>query len=252
MCASFVFGETMIEDIELAAKVHYSFLPEDYEDERTIVATSLRPLYSIGGDYCSILPLDKNRLLICSCDAVGHGISAALFAARINTFVLTHAHVDNTPCNLIEGLNAYLCKRLSGTGMYASFFALLFDFEAGQLCLAGAAHPPVLEFSLSSKISRRWPSSATYLGIMDPMPLSCDSQSVALSSGQRFLLYSDGLIEVEGADQELFGIERLSSAFASSGGDKGQKLNSKIFDQVINFSKEGFNDDVLLISIVIK
>lgn len=47
----------MIEDIELAAKVHYSFLPEDYEDEHIIVAKSLRTLYTIGGDYCSILPL---------------------------------------------------------------------------------------------------------------------------------------------------------------------------------------------------
>lgn len=136
--------------------------------------------------------------------------------------------------------------------MYASFFALLFDFEAGHLCLAGAAHPPILELSLSPKIWRRRLSSATYLGIMDPMPLSCDSKSVALSSGQRFLLYSYGLIEAEGAGQELFGIESLSLAFAKSGGDEGQKLNTNIFDQVINFSEDGFNDDVLLISIVIK
>ena len=76
-----------MEDLKLAAKVHYGFLPDDYEDERLSIAVNLRPLYDIGGDYCSILPLGENLMLVCICDAVGHGVSAALFAARINTYV---------------------------------------------------------------------------------------------------------------------------------------------------------------------
>ncbi len=31
----------MLEDLQLAAKVHYSFLPEDYEDDRLNVAVNL-------------------------------------------------------------------------------------------------------------------------------------------------------------------------------------------------------------------
>ncbi|PLX86779.1 MAG: hypothetical protein C0618_08570 [Desulfuromonas sp.] len=241
----------MSEDLELAAKVHYSFLPEDYEDKRIIISSTLRPLYPLGGDYCSILALDENRVLVCTCDAVGHGVSAALFAARINTFVQTHACIDTLPCDLVAGLNSHLCKRLGETGIYTSFYALLFDFEDGTLSLAGAAHPPVLQVCHGSKNCQQWPSRATYLGIMDPMPLECGVERIPLSSGQRFLLYSDGLIEAEGAGHELFGVERLVLTLTKYKNLKGQELNSAVLDRAEAFTVNGFNDDVLLISVAI-
>ena len=39
-----------MEDLRLAAKVHYSFLPKDYEDDRINIAVTLSPLHPIGGD----------------------------------------------------------------------------------------------------------------------------------------------------------------------------------------------------------
>ena len=241
-----------MEDIKLAAMVHYSFLPEDYEDERIIVASTLRPLYTIGGDFCSIIPLDDDHLLICTCDAVGHGVSAALFAARINTYVLTHAHIDTPPCGLVSGLNSYLCQRLEGSGMYASFYAMLLDFKDLTLTFAGAAHPPVLQLNSGTSECIQWPSSSTFLGIMDPMPVNCESENVRLTSGQRYLLYSDGLIETEDSNQGLYGVDRLSTSFQEHYNLTGQNLNQAILVSSESFSKEGFSDDVLLISIVIK
>ena len=242
----------MSEDLHLAAKVHYGFLPDDYEDDRLNVAVSLRPLYAIGGDYCSILPLGENRILISICDAVGHGVSAALFAARINTYVLTHARVDLIPCELVAGLNAYLCKRLADTGMYATFYTLLLDFEAGTMALAGAAHPPVVQLEKDQDQCKEWASSTTFLGIDDPMPLLCDSERLQLNTGDHFLLYSDGLIEVENADSQAFGMEGLSSALISHRKHSGQGLNEAILRQAESYADGGFKDDVLLMSIMIK
>jgi sigma-B regulation protein RsbU (phosphoserine phosphatase) len=242
----------MSEDLQLAAKVHYGFLPDDYEDARLNIAVSLRPLYTIGGDYCSILPLGKNRILISICDAVGHGVSAALFAARINTYVLTHARSDLIPCELVAGLNAYLCKRLADTGMYATFYTLLLNFEAGTMNLAGAAHPPVLQLEKGQDECKEWASVTTFLGIADPMPLLCGTERLQLNSGDRFLLYSDGLIEVEDAAGQDFGSERLSSTLITHRNLSGQLLNKAILRQAESYAVDGFKDDVLLMSITIK
>jgi sigma-B regulation protein RsbU (phosphoserine phosphatase) len=241
-----------MEDLKLAAMVHYSFLPEDYEDERIIVASTLRPLYTIGGDFCSIIPLDEDHLLVCTCDAVGHGVSAALFAARINTYVLTHAYIETPPCELVSGLNAHLCKRLEGSGMYSSFYAVLIDFKEETITFAGAAHPPVLHLCPETNKCLKWPSSVTYLGIDDPMLLNCNSESIKMISGQRFLLYSDGLIEAENADQEQFGVEGLSSLLDKNKSLAGQELNNVILSNTESFTENGFSDDVLLISITLK
>lgn len=80
-----------MNDIQLAEKVPYDFLPEGYEDDRVAVASTLRSLIAIRGNFCSIVSLDDYHLLVCTCDALGHGVSAALFAARINTYVPIHA-----------------------------------------------------------------------------------------------------------------------------------------------------------------
>ena len=84
------------------------------------------------------------------------------------------------------------------------------------------------------------------------MPLLCESECFKMNSGQRFLLYSDGLIEVQGAELQLFGIERLSLAFAKTIELSGQGLNNSILNQSESFAVNGFNDDVLLISVMIK
>lgn len=242
----------MLEDLQLAARVHYSFLPEDYEDDRLNIAVTMLPLHPIGGDYCSIIPLGKERILVSLCDAVGHDVAAALFAARINTYVLTHARADMVPCDLVAGLNTYLCRHLAETGMFATFFALLLDFESGSMTLSGAAHPPVLQFQKDQNKCKEWPSIATFLGIDDPMPLLCGSERLNLSSGDRFLLYSDGLIEVEDAKLQAFGMEGLSRTLMTHQNLSGQELNQAILKQAEHYADDGFSDDLLLMSITLK
>ena len=242
----------MLEDLQLAAKVHYSFLPDDYEDDRLNIAVTLLPLHPIGGDYCSIIPLAGERILVCLCDAVGHDVAAALFAARINTYVLTHVRADLVPCDLVTGLNAYLCRHLAETGMYATFYALLLDFDSGTMTLAGAAHPPVLQFQKDQNRCKEWSSMTTFLGIDDPMPLLCGAECLQLNGGDRFLLYSDGLIEVEDAELQAFGTEGLSNALMTHQNLGGQELNKAILTQAESYADEGFKDDVLLVSIAIK
>lgn len=242
----------MAEDLKLAAKVHYGFLPDDFDDDRLNIAVSLCPLHVLGGDYCSILPLGENRILVCICDAVGHGVSAALFAARVNTYVSTHARPDLIPCDLVADLNAYLCKRLAGTGMYTTFFALLLDFESGTMSLTGAAHPPVLQLQKGQKQCREWESIITYLGIDDPMPLFCGSERLRLNAGDRFLIYSDGLLEVEDAEAQAFGIERLTQSFITHRNLSGQALNRAILAEAESYGGGSFQDDVLLMSITLK
>jgi len=46
----------MNDDLNLAARVHYSFLPESCEDQRLAVTTRLTPKSVLGDDYCSFIP----------------------------------------------------------------------------------------------------------------------------------------------------------------------------------------------------
>lgn len=70
--------------------------------------------------------------------------------------------------------------------------------------------------------------------------------------GQRFLLYSDGLIEAENAEQQQFGLDKLSSLLEKFKSLEGQELNELILSSVESYTEKGFSDDVLLVSITLK
>ncbi|MEE8525140.1 MAG: SpoIIE family protein phosphatase [Thermoanaerobaculia bacterium] len=95
-------------DIELARRVHYGFLPQVFSNDTLDIAVAVLPHEDLGGDYCSIFPVADERVVVCLCDAVGHGLASALFAARVNTYVLTHARESPHPCALIESLNEFV------------------------------------------------------------------------------------------------------------------------------------------------
>ncbi len=88
--------------------------------------------------------------------------------------------------------------------------------------------------------------------MMDPMPLPCITKQIHVRSNDRVLLYSDGLIEVENCSQSAFGVEGLTRSLTDHCQLHGQQLNNSILTQAESFGANGFQDDVLLMSISIK
>jgi sigma-B regulation protein RsbU (phosphoserine phosphatase) len=197
-------------DIERAAQVHYSLLPENYSNKYLDIAVQSQPLNKIGGDFCSILPVDEKRLILCMCDTVGHGIPSALYAARVNTYVLTHGKRYESPCDLINALNEFLCQRLSSTGIYTTFCSIFIDAEKKEIALSGAAHPPVLYFSFDKGEHELLPSETTFLGFEAPLPVRCAVYRRKLYTRDKLLLFTDGLIEIKNTEGELSGTNWLT------------------------------------------
>jgi len=240
------------DEIELAAAVHYSFLPGPYTNDWLDIDVRIRPHGVIGGDYCSIFPLSEQRLVLCMCDAVGHGVAAALFAARINSFVMANAHQVSDPCELVVSLNAFLCQRLAITGMYASFFTLFVDLEEMVCEYAGAAHPPAIYHDRRRNTCEALDSETTLLGLEDPLPVACAAGHHALCSGDRIIMYTDGLVEAKNGQAQQFGqagLTAFSRRHAALGvGD----FNRQLIQNIEDFAEHEIGDDMLLMTLCVK
>lgn len=239
-------------EMDIAAKVHYSFLPAGYENDFLDVAVQARPHNRIGGDYCSILPLDEKNLIVCMCDAVGHGIASALYAARVNSFVLTHFLRHGDPCNLIYALNEFLCRHLSDTGIYTTFCSIFINYETREMEIAGAAHPPVLYYNKEVGDSEMLSSETTLLGLHHPLPLACSSNRRTLHSGDKVVLYTDGLIETGWEKRMSSGIEHLKEFTRSNYHLSSTKFNDVLLAETIKRSDGQLNDDILVLTVTIK
>jgi sigma-B regulation protein RsbU (phosphoserine phosphatase) len=73
-----------------------------------------------------------------------------------------------------------------------------------------------------------------------------------LCSGDRLILYSDGITHAESSDGEFFGLERLRQAVSSAGPLSAEALCERIFDRVSRFQAGAaqFDDMAVLLSSV--
>lgn len=239
-------------DLEVAAKLHYSFLEESYSSDFVEISVKGQPFDKIGGDYSSILPMDTDRVMVCMCDTVGHGIAAALLAARVNTFVLTHMRQSRDPCGLIHSLNKYLFERLVGTGIYTTFALALFDFSKKTLLFVGAAHPPLLHFKAATGEVEFIKSDAIFLGVTDPLMSGCPGETKAISPGDRVILYTDGVTEAKDGSGHRFGIEGAAAFVKENASLSVEEFNAAFLDHLSRFANRRFTDDILVMSIDVK
>lgn len=242
----------MNDELKLAARVHYSFLPEHYEDDWLDVETRLTPKSGLGGDYCSAIPLGEQRFAACICDAVGHGLASALYAARINTFVLTNILQGHDPCELISALNEFLCCRLIESGMYASFFVVLLDTGSMEMRFAGAGHPAALHLPAAENRIRWLESRTTLLGFEHPLPVHCSLQTCSIGSGDRILLYTDGLTEARNSNGKEFGAAGVESYVNTHTRKENKDFVNGLCETVDEYSKGEIQDDILCLSIQVK
>ena len=242
----------MNDELKLAARVHYSFLPEHYEDDWLDVATRLTPKSVLGGDYCSIIPLGGQRFAACICDAVGHGVASALYAARINTFVLTNILQGHDPCELISDLNEFLCCRLIESGMYASFFVIFLDTGTMEMRFAGAGHPAALHMSAADNQLHWLKSHTTLLGFEHPLPVHCPLKVGSIGPGDRILLYTDGLTEARNSSGEEFGNAGVACYANAHLREGNRDFVNGLCATVQDYSQGEIKDDILCLSIQLK
>lgn len=238
------------DDLALAAKVHYAFLPERYRDARVDIAVKVRPYSQLGGDYCGIHPLE-DKLVVTMCDVVGHGMASALLATRVNDFAMSHAVDRGGPCQLIAALNEYLYRHVADTGLYTSFFAAFLDFEGREVAYAGAGHPALLHYRSDAGNCERLESSTTILGFEHPLPVPCASSRRALRRGDKLVLYTDGLMEFKTHGGSRFGQQRLEAFVRQHHHLDSTAFNDRLFDTADCHTCQ-VRDDILIMTVSVK
>jgi serine phosphatase RsbU (regulator of sigma subunit) len=237
---------------EYAAALHYSFMPTAFETTRVEAAVRVAPYDQVGGDYCSILAPDEHKLVACMCDAVGHGYPAALIAARVNTFVLTHVGRTSHPCELVTALNEFLCSHRMPRSILATFFAAYLDFESMTLEFSAAAHPPALHLHAASHVIDRLESDASFLGIHHPFTEACPVNRRTFDSGDRIVIYTDGLSEAKALGGTDHGTQRLERFLYDYTAYPASSLADAVFSELNRAGAQGKHDDALLMVIAIK
>jgi phosphoserine phosphatase RsbU/P len=254
-------NEQMEEDLKMAREIQQTMLPQKYptfpkeadpRDSRFRFSHRYHPTGAVGGDYFNVLALSDTEAGIFICDVMGHGVRSALIAAMVWALVEELKPLGGDPGKLLTHLNRDLCAILKNTGSptLTTAFYLVADALTGRLRYANAGHPKPL-------LVHRQPASVESLGNSDgksnpALGLFEDAvyatSQCPLAEGDLVMLFTDGLYEVEGANQQLYSQEMLMEAVRR----RARLPVAALFDELLAEIKQfglgqEFVDDVCLV-----
>ena len=227
-----------------ALKIQQRLLPQQVPQiDGCELAASWQPASGVGGDCFDTLRFGETRLALSIADVVGKGIPAALLMSNLQAAVRAFASDAVEPRDLCQRVNRILCGNIA-EGRFISFFYCLVDAAAGTLVYTNAGHYfPMLVHADGS--FARLDVGGPVLGVLP----DADYQQapVALTPGDRLVLFTDGLTEARSPADEEFGEERLLKAALEHRGCSAPALQARLADAVASFTEGRLQDDATLI-----
>jgi sigma-B regulation protein RsbU (phosphoserine phosphatase) len=229
----------MRDELRYARELQLNMLPEcapklDWVD---ICSISV-PATEVGGDYYDYF-VDRDRVALVCGDVAGHGMASGLVLSAIRSgFTLLRDSLTD-PAAVLQRLHD-LVAETSRRRMLVTVSVVLLDRASRRATIASAGHPPV--------ILRRASGGVETIDLFAPplgvrLPVEIPQRRIDIAPGDVFVLHSDGIYETRGADDEVYGMERLTRIVDEHAGETAESLRDAILDDVARFRGKAEQDD---------
>jgi sigma-B regulation protein RsbU (phosphoserine phosphatase) len=196
---------------------------------------------SVAGDFYDFIIADDTQAGLLIADVSGHGVPAALIASMVKVAATSQRANAANPARLLAGMNGVLYGNTQEQFVTAAYVHL--DSRSGTLQYSAAGHPAmlllrdgkVLEIVENGLILAAF-GFAAYRNVAQP-----------LEAGDRFLLYTDGVIEAADAKGDFFGQDALSDLLRQTAGLPPSGAADQIISTVQQWSATQDDDLTLLI-----
>jgi len=255
------------EELKMARELQLAMLPHEFpcvprhkpQGESDLEFFSyFFPSGAVSGDFFDVIRLSDTAVGLFICDVMGHDVRAALVTAMMRSLVVDLSTTTTDPGQLLAQINrevAGVFKQTDST-MYATAFYLIADVASAELRYASAAHPePILLHR--QRGTAEWLGNGAGKKKGPALGLFSDGQfpthRFPMEAGDLIALFTDGLIEAEGANNESFSPERLLAAVSRRAKLPTNELFTGLLDEIKHFSASSeFEDDVCVVGMEIK
>jgi phosphoserine phosphatase RsbU/P len=234
-------------ELELSQVVQRALLPAHVPSiPKYDIAAFSRPAQIVTGDYFDFLQFDDGTHGLVVGDVSGHGVSAGMLMASLQTVFHTLAPEADSPVDVMKRINRLYIHNINFTTFVTLFFARL-DPQNRLLSYANAGHNPPLLYRSSTRESAWLKPTGPAIGLVDGFGFR--HNDVQLSEGDILLLYTDGIIEALNPGQtEQFGYDRLLQIIQSNEGLHANELIQKLRQALNDFTQGALlADDITLV-----
>jgi sigma-B regulation protein RsbU (phosphoserine phosphatase) len=249
-------------DIDLAARVQRSALPRESPAVAGFhAAWRFLPCTGLAGDFLNVLRLDERRVALYILDVSGHGASAALLSVSLGRLMsgvrgqscLFEADPDtpdefalSSPARVARFLNANNPMDTDVTQYFTMVYGIL-DVLTRELRYVAAGHAGPLVVPRDGTPVRH-DSTGQPVGLF--ADATFEEGRLSLGAGDRLYLYTDGVTEAAGPEDEDFGPRRAAEALGRGRPKTLEGSIGDLLDEVkIWTGGAAFADDVSVLGI---
>ncbi len=188
-----------------------------------------------GGDYYDTFALPGGRFGFLMADVSGHGTPAAVIMAVTHAIARTYAGTPDHPCQFLDHLNTKLVSYYTtSNGTFVTAFYGVYDPATREFRYACAGHNPPRLARKDGTVESLDAVGGLPLGIMATQ--ECAEAWVTLNSGDTLALYTDGIVEAQDKENELFGTGRLDACLTAAAGVGLDDAVARVFGTVEQFT----------------
>lgn len=236
-------------DLELAQKVQKALLPQHAPAIPGLeLAIFSRPAQIVGGDYFDFFHFADGSHGLAIADVAGHGMSASLLMASLQTALHTLVPTATSPIEVLRHLNRFFVHNVHFT-TFVTLFLACFDHTTQTLTYGNAGHNPPLLYCRQANDgdSINWlqPTGAA-IGLVEEFQIG--TETVTLAQGDILLLYTDGVTEAMNTEEDQFGRERLAALVHQAAELPAKELVQAVRQEVQAFTDgEALADDTTIV-----
>ena len=231
--------------LETATKIQSLFWPKipRMEAGSHIWATSVPAAY-VGGDLYDIILLPDGSWLAYVADVSDKGVPAALIMAALSTKIRSEALVQTEVDKILETVNNSLYSLTSEEGFFATIALARYWPSSGKMQLALGGHLSPLRI-VESETGTLPELKGMSLGVTPNVHY--EKKEISLSSGESLLFFTDGVVEAENEDNDLFGNDRLVGYIRNA---KGPPWGEGLLEFIRHWRGDsGASDDLTILEI---
>jgi sigma-B regulation protein RsbU (phosphoserine phosphatase) len=210
------------------------------------LAGAWQPAHGVGGDYLAAFKLNESHAALCMADVAGKGLPAALIMSNMQAVLKSLASENISPSELCERLNLVVYGNTPLHKFISCFYSVL-DVCNRTITFTNAGHNPPLLVRHGGECIRL-EEGGLVIGAFTGSRYT--QREIQLYSGDKLLMFTDGLTEARRSSGEEFGEERLRECLVAYSGHNAAELRTIILNEVTGFCGNQFQDDAALMVVI--
>lgn len=236
----------LAHDLSAAREAQKMMVPEDVGVGEVFQWGHIfRPGREASGDLLDIISLSEQKLALVVGDVSGKGAGAAILMSAAQAFLHARLSEGAEPWEAVTLVNKFISKR-SAMNKFLTLWVGIFDSEQKQLTYVDAGHGH-WAIRRANGTSEAPPTPEGFLVGIDANSEYANA-TLAIDSGDRIILFSDGIPEQQTHNEEQFGVERVYELVAES--PSAEEDVKRLLESVIEWGgSTDLDDDTTIVSL---